>query len=134
MAGFQLAGPTLSPATFRDALFNLPPTGGVYCGCVTIQGMSYGRHLASYPGEKYVNTDDIAEKWWDPRATAPDELGTTGPGAWQFVNGGKRIMIGSSPTGEPKMFDPAGAVTGYFNGLPPSDRPPDYPPPDPPGS
>jgi hypothetical protein len=133
-AGLQLAGPNLSPTTFRNALFNMAPAGGNWChpSCDTLSGDSFGYHLAFYPGAKYVDVDDFSEKWWNPNQTGSDEIGVSQPGVYEVVNGGERYAPGQWPSTAPDVFDPAHATVYYTSSdLPPQDRPPSYPPPAP---
>src|SRR5205085_7975091 len=113
IAGLQLAGPKLNPTTFRNALFNASPKGGRWCGCVTHTGMSFGRHVAQYPGDKYFDADDFVEKWWDPNAIGQDEVGLQGSGEYHIVAGGKRYLPGDWPTTEPDVFNPSTSVISY---------------------
>ena len=126
MAGIQLAGPDLTPATFKQALFTMQPAGGRWCGCVTHDGLSFGRHLPEYPWDKYFDTDDFTEKWWDPNTVGQDEIGVTGPGVYQVVDGGKRYSPDDWPTTSPDVFNPADSVVSYST-EPPHDQTPTYP-------
>ena len=76
----------------------------------------------------YSGTDDLAEIWWDSEATGKDEVDKDGKGMYRYVDGGKRYLPGQWPEGEPKLFDPAGAVTIY-DARPLTDAIPDCPPP-----
>lgn len=125
--GVQAAGPNLTPESFRDALFSGNFLGQLQQGPVLDVYYSFGEHgLWSTPD--YSGTDDLAEIWWDPEATGVDEVDKAGKGMYRYVDGGKRYLPGQWPEGEPKLFDPAGAVTIYDT-RPPTDAIPDYPPP-----
>ena len=128
MAGIHLAGPNLTPETFRNALFGMQPKGGRWCGCVTHNGSSFGRHLKDYPWDKYFDIDDMTEKWWNPRSVGQDEVGLPGPGQYWVVDGGKRFALGDWPTTEPDVFNESSSRPGYEE-TPPNDRWPQYPPP-----
>jgi hypothetical protein len=128
IAGFHLAGPRLTPASFRDAMFRMKPKGGRWCGCVLHNGMSFGRQLPAYPWEKYFDVDDFAEKWWDPNAVGEDEVGLSAPGRYFVVGGGQRYGPGDWPSTEPDVFNHRNAAVGYSQ-QPPADRWPEYPPP-----
>ncbi len=122
-SGVQLAGPNLSPETFRDGLFANEPTPNV----VTNPSISFGEDKA-WPYVDYNGVDDMAEVWWDPEATGPSEIRREGQGMYRYVDGGKRYRPGEWTEDESKAFDPEGAVTIYDE--PPEDeRPPDYPSP-----
>jgi hypothetical protein len=120
--GIHMAGPNLNPATFRDGLFAYPPSGE---GRVAVVARSWGRH-GLWGFTDYAGWDSVTEVWWDPNVRARDELGNTAPGAFQFVDGGRRYAPGQWPTTEPAAFNPAGARTS-LDQLPESDRYPTYP-------
>jgi len=128
MAGIHLAGPNLTPETFRNALFTMKPKGGRWCGCVTHNGVSFGRHLKDYPWDKYFDVDDMTEKWWNAQSVGQDEIGLTASGQYWLVGGGKRYAVGDWPTSEPDVFNQNSSRPGYER-TPPADRWPDYPPP-----
>jgi hypothetical protein len=75
----------------------------------------------------YSGIDDVTLFWWDPTATGMDELSKEGTGMMQFVDGGKRYLLGEMPT-EDKMFVVDGAVAMYDT-APASETPPAYPSP-----
>lgn len=107
-APLQGVGTDLTPANVEKVLFGaaiVPSTP------VTPQ-ISYGNR-GFWPRTDYSALDDQTEVWWDPKATGIDELGHEGAGLWMYVDGGKRYLPGQWPKGEPKVFDPAGAVAIY---------------------
>lgn len=120
--GIHMAGPNLNPVSFRDGLFAFPPSGG---GRVAVVQRSWGNH-GLWGFTDYAGWDSVTEVWWDPNVRARDELGNTAPGAFQFVDAGRRYAPGEWPTTEPAAFDPAGAKTS-LDRLPESDRYPTYP-------
>jgi hypothetical protein len=122
----QLAGPHLTPATFRQGMFASAPKGGAFCGCVTVNSMAFGRVLPAYPGEKYFSEADFTEKWFDTEHPGTDEIGLTAPGRMMWINGGRRYLPGHFPTGQPDMFDPATAIATKDD-VPANERAPDYP-------
>jgi hypothetical protein len=114
-AGIHLAGPNLTPETFRDGLFSLKPVSGA----ITRFGVSYGRGL--WPWDDYTASDDVAEVWWDP-----DSVSSTGSvGNYRYTNGGARVLPGEWD-GELEVFNPDTAVN-YLNERPESDLAPRYP-------
>ncbi|MDQ3146557.1 MAG: ABC transporter substrate-binding protein, partial [Actinomycetota bacterium] len=122
-AGLQVAGPNLTPESFRDGLFTLEPTPDA----VTNPSLSFGDH-GIWPDPDFNGIDDATEVWWDPEAEGPDEINRDGQGMYQYVEGGKRYLPGSWTEEDSKVFDPEGAVDIYED--PPEDeRPPDYPSP-----
>jgi hypothetical protein len=120
--GIALAGPNLTPATFRDGLFSYPVTPKN--PGVTAPRESFGRKLWAW--DDYNVIDDSTQIFWDATATGPDENGATGVGMYRYVDMGKRYLPGQFPTGEPPNFDNTNTVTVYDT-LPPQDRYPSYP-------
>ncbi|HEX2575032.1 MAG TPA: hypothetical protein VHK88_01700 [Aquihabitans sp.] len=123
MLGIHQAGPNLTPETFRDGLFALPPKGGT----PTTPHLSFGDH-GIHEAPDYLGYDDMMEVWWDPEATGKDEQGNEGKGMMRYADGGKRYLPGKMPKEEPHAFVEEGSVTGYED-FPPEDAPPDYPSP-----
>lgn len=121
--GVHYAGAKLDPGTFRNGMFNAPPSN---VGGITTVQSSFGVDLWGYPD--YNAFDSMAEIWWDPRAQGEDEIGADGLGLYRFVDGGRRYLPGEHPSTPTKAFQPEGTVTVYQD-YPDGDRPPDYPPP-----
>lgn len=110
MDGLHLAGPKLTPQTFRDGIYNAPtPTPGPL-GLNWI--VTYGQHDV-WPGTDVGGLDNAGILYWDPEAEGPDETGTEGKGMYRLVDGGRRYLPGQWPTTPVKLFDPAGTVTIY---------------------
>jgi hypothetical protein len=121
--GAMLAGPKLTPQTFRDGLFRYPPSGGDPVNPT----LSWGKH-GFWPFTDYSGSDDVGMLWWDPTAVGQDEVGQVGPGLYRYADGGKRYTRGKiPPQGEGGLFDTATSVT-IFEQLPPEAQR-DYPPP-----
>lgn len=93
--GIQMAGPTLTPQTWRDGLDKM----GVRSGppWAITGGFSPTDHT-------YV--DDVNEIWWDD--SAPNPALENSPGTYRYVECGRRIGLGSIPDTTPRAFDPAG--------------------------
>jgi len=123
-AAIQKAGPNLTPQTFRDAVFALPPTSNGLA--ISQPFLTYG-DKGYWPGKDYLGVDDATAIWWDPAATGPDEIRKEGTGMWEFVDGGQRYLPGQWPATD-KMFDPTGAVSIYTT-PPPGEAPGNYPSP-----
>jgi len=122
--GIHLAGPELTPETFRDGLYRYPISGGGPTEAQT----SRGDH-GVWPDHDWGGIDDMTLIWWDPTATGEDETGNEGTGMYRYANGGERYTIGNMPTFEETgLFDVESSVTVYDE-VPEGDRPPDYPPP-----
>jgi hypothetical protein len=123
--GIHMAGPDLTPESFRDGMFRTPPAGGG----PTVPRVSYGDH-GYWPGVDWGGNDDGTLIWWDPTATGEDETGNQGEGMYRYANGGERFTAEERPDpDEIGLFDAASSVTVYDE-LPEEDQVPDYPPPE----
>lgn len=127
MLGVHMAGPDLTPQTFRDGLFAYPPSGGT----PTSPRISFGDH-GLFGAPDYNAVDDMQVVWWDAKATGTDEQGAEGTGMMAYADGGKRYLPGEMPSTPANVFDPEGAVNLYEE-VPASDAPPTYPSPGPGG-
>jgi hypothetical protein len=123
--GIHLAGPDLTPETFRDGLFRYPVSGGGPTEAQT----SRGEH-GVWPDLDWGGTDDAGLIWFDPEATGEDEVGNEGTGMYRYAKGGERYTLGNMPTSleEAGLFDVESSVT-VFDEVPEEDTTPDYPPP-----
>jgi hypothetical protein len=101
----ELMGPDVTAQNFQRALFGAPTIKGT----PTLGQISFGTRL--WPNPDYSALDDQAEVWWDPSATGVDELGHSGKGMWQWVDGGARVLPGHWPSSQPDVFDPAHSAT-----------------------
>jgi hypothetical protein len=123
--GVHLAGPHLTPETFRDGLFRFPferPTSPAFLH------ISWGRH-GIWPRPDYTAGDDAVVIYWDPKATGVDEVGNDGAGMWRYALGGKRYMPNQWPKkGNVGLYDDKSSVT-IFDTLPPDAAPKSYPSP-----
>jgi hypothetical protein len=124
--GIMLAGPNLTPETFRDGLFRYPESGGG----PTEPLNSRGDH-GVWPDEDWGGSDDVGLIWFDPTATGEDEVGNQGTGMYRYAKMGERYTLGNLPSSfdEAGLFDVDNSVTVYDQ-VPEEDRTPDYPPPD----
>jgi hypothetical protein len=124
--GIHMAGPELTPETFRDGLFRAPVAGG---GPTSPQ-VSRGEHDV-WPDLDLGGSDDSGILWFDPEATGEDETGAEGTGMYRYANGGERYTLGNFPDSpeEAGLFDVDSSVTVYDE-LPEEDQVPDYPPPE----
>jgi hypothetical protein len=123
--GIHLAGPDLTPESFRDGLFRYPPSGGG----PTEPQISRGDHDV-WPGMDWGGIDDASIIWFDPAVTGEDEVGNDGVGMYRYAKGGERYAIGELPDSfeEAGLFDVEQSVTVYDE-VPPEDETPDYEPP-----
>jgi hypothetical protein len=124
-AFLQGVGPNLTIETFNEAAFSGEPS----VRALSAPSLSWGTQ-GIWPDEfepDYRGTDDVAEIWWDPVATGPDEIDREGSGLWRFVEGGVRYKPGEIPEGPPAAFVEEGSVTIY-NEPPPGEELPQYEP------
>jgi hypothetical protein len=119
----HLAGPDLTPETFRDGLFRFPssPTEPSQIH------FSWGHHDI-WPTTDYFGADDATLIWWNPDAKGVDELGNDGTGLWEFAERGKRYLPDDWPRTAPPVFETRNSVTS-FDTFPPGQGPPSYPSP-----
>ena len=125
-AGIHMAGPKLTPETFRDGLFRLPPAGGG----PTIPEVSWGSH-GIWPSLDYGQIDDMTLIWWDPDVSGDDEIGVDGDGMYRYADHGKRYELGELPDSieDARLFDDDVSET-IFEQQPAEDVAPTYPEPD----
>jgi hypothetical protein len=121
--GIHLAGPELTPETFRDGLYRYPPSGGG----PTQAELSRGDH-GIWPDTDFGGTDDATIVWFDPTASGEDEVGNDGTGLYRYADGAQRYTLGNFPdtVEEAGLFDDASSVT-IFDQVPAEDETPDYP-------
>jgi len=136
MLGIHMAGPKLTPETFKAGMFHYPESGGG----VTTPHVSYGDHgyfkvtnpdtcKEDAPRLDFLATDDMVEVWWDGEATGPDEQGKSDkPGAWRYANNGKRYLPGTMPSTDIDAFKTQNSPT-MIEDVPPGEEPPQYPSP-----
>lgn len=124
LLGVHLAGPDLTPETFRAGMFKLPPTGG---GPTTPQ-ISFGDH-GFFENTDYVGIDDMTVVWWDADVEGKDEQGKDGVGLYRYVNAGERFLPGEMLEADISLFDEEGTVL-QFDEIPEGDEPPEYPTPE----
>ncbi len=120
--GLEMAGPHLTPKSFEQGVFRLPPAGGG----LTTPLAAYG-YQGAPPLPAYSTPGDYTFVWYDASAVGYDEQNVKGPGMIRFVEGGKRYLATTGPTKAVPMFQTAGSVMQYPS-PPPGDRPPSYPP------
>jgi Periplasmic binding protein len=120
-SGIQLAGPGLTPETFRDGLFSLKPTRDH----VTVTGTSFGTGDV-WKDADYTGVDDMTEVWWDPQAAGKDETSAEGTGMYRYMDNGKRYLPGEIGKSTATPFDTASTIT-IFPKTPAEDLPKQYP-------
>lgn len=122
-AVLQGAGPNLTAATWRDALF----AGAGTRKAISQPYLSWGDKGYWDGIVDYHGIDDATVFWWDRAATGADEIRKEGTGMYQYVDGGRRYLPGDWPS-EDKLFDPTGAVAIYLT-PPPGEERAEYPSP-----
>ncbi|MCQ3810933.1 MAG: hypothetical protein KTV68_10320 [Acidimicrobiia bacterium] len=123
MACLHLAGPELTPESFTEGCFALPPSLGSYCDCVTTPGVAFGD--GRLPWTDYTGFDDMTEKWWDPAYERTTATGRVVVGEYMKVDDGRRYAVGEWPEQQPRVFDPDAALDVLYE-YPPNDTPPSY--------
>jgi hypothetical protein len=120
--GIHLAGPKLTPESFRAAVFGI----GAHGGAATDDAGTIMFARGKAPGlsyTQYLFGGDHTLIWWDPDAKPTNTLSTR-PGAPMYLDAGHRYLQGALPKGEPKFFDDSASVVE----LPEDPVPlPDYP-------
>jgi len=126
--GLQLAGPKLTPDTFKAGMDAFPPAASP--DQPTRQDITtYGDH-GFWPDtpDDPAGLDNAGILWWDPNASGADETGTQGKGMYRLVDGGLRYLPGHWPTQPVNLFDPANTITIYGeDNIPPELLPPNIP-------
>lgn len=120
-SGIHLAGPELTPGTFRDGMFSFDPVSGFR----TEFAVSYGEGL--WPRPDYPAADDITEIWWDPDERDPREENTEVLGMYRYTDGARRYLPGELDQIEGDLFDEEGTIV-MFDERPEEDTAPQYPP------
>lgn len=118
--GIHLAGPQLTPTTFRDGMFSFKAASGY----ITRVATAYGTGRTPWPD--YHALDDTTDIWWDADTTGKDEIGADGPGMYRYVDRGKRYLLSERPQRPSRAFDPAD-TTLIYDRRPESDATPSYP-------
>ena len=113
-AGLQLAGPNLTPQSFKNGIDAAPPI--VSAKEPSLRSITtYGNHNM-WTGDDPAGLDNAGLLYWDPNVTGPDETGTQGKGMYRMLDGGLRYLSDKAsqwPTTPLKLFDPANTVTIY---------------------
>jgi hypothetical protein len=95
-AGIQMAGPRLTPNTFRDGLhatvFPNPGAGA----------RPYYQASVGFDGKGFQMQRDFTMTWWN--TAQPSRYAPGAPGAFCFAERGRRYRPDDQPSGEPKLF------------------------------
>ncbi|HEY8059108.1 MAG TPA: hypothetical protein VID94_10170 [Acidimicrobiales bacterium] len=122
-AGLQGVGPELTREAWSASLLAMEPTPNA----ISQPSVDWG-DVASWPETDYHGIDDWTAIWWDPDIEVPSEIRRVEPGAYQYVDGGRRYYLGDWPEEDSRAFDPEGAVA-FYETPPEGEEPPDYPSP-----
>jgi hypothetical protein len=126
-AGVSLAGPKLTPETFRQGLCSYPAYGGAASGQVVTFMFGYCKS-AGLPYNEYSQVGlDYAIIWWNPTAEGKGKIAfDEGVGRFMYIDGAKRYYAGQWKKGEPVLFDESNSIA-QFDSMPESDVAPEYP-------
>ena len=110
-AGIHMAGPKLTPETFRAGLYARPMTGGAAAKSVTGLMSAYGPQVGlPYPAFAASGVDG-GLWWYDAEIQGVSNVfPLDGKGKAMWMNGGKRYRPGTYPKGPQPLFDPAKAT------------------------
>ncbi|HEY7106663.1 MAG TPA: hypothetical protein VH986_09685 [Acidimicrobiia bacterium] len=114
LTGIQAAGPHLTPKTFKQGLFALPPSGGPATGTPQTALLAYGKGPKLPYNEYALSGYDFAPYWWDPNTSGPSNgLGTEGKGVGFFPDGAKRYVATTWPKKQFAWFDKSTSIDGF---------------------
>jgi Periplasmic binding protein len=117
----HLAGPVLTPETFKDGLFSFKPVSGFQ----TEFAVSYGEGL--WPWPDHQGADDVTEIWWDPDERDMRAENDEVFGMYRYMNEAERYLPGGMGDLGGTLFSEEGTIV-MFDERPDGDRPPIYPP------
>jgi hypothetical protein len=111
LSGIQAAGPKLTPKTFAQGLFAIPPSGGAANDERDGFLSGYGKGPALPYDEYAQNGLDFAPYWWDPTTTGPSNgTGDSGKGVGWYANGAERFKAGTWPKKQFDWFKPKTSI------------------------
>ena len=114
LSGIHAAGPNLTPKTFKQGLFAIPPRGGAGDGRGDTSLVAFGKG-PRLPYDEYTLTGyDFAPYWWDTETEGPSNgLGTIGKGVGWFVNDAKRYVATTWPKKQFAWFDKDASINSF---------------------
>jgi hypothetical protein len=121
--GIELAGPKLTPETFRDGLFSYPVSPAK--PGITVSTLSWSHQLWGY--DDYNASDDSTELFWDSTANGPDETNHNGVGMYRYIHMGKRYLPGQMANEDFKAFADSNDNVTIYDKRPDADNAPTYP-------
>jgi hypothetical protein len=111
LAGIHSAGPHLTPKTFAQGLFSIPPRGGALADQPDSSLVAYGKGPKLPYNEYALSGYDFAPSWWDTETTGPSNgLGTVGKGVGWFVDDAKRYVATTWPKKQFAWFDKSQSI------------------------
>jgi hypothetical protein len=112
--GIHAAGPKLTPQTFKQGLFALPPRGGAAEGRTDTSMTGFAR-TPNLPWDEYALTGyDFAPYWWDPETEGPSNgLYLVGKGVGWYVDGAKRYVATTWPKKQFAWFDKSTSINSF---------------------
>jgi hypothetical protein len=127
VTALELAGPDLTPATFRAGMFDAPPRGGAFLGGTATAAIAYGQH-GIWPTPSYTAQNDYTQVYWSESSHCVSSDGKTQRGCYLFTNDAKRFLWNQWSGGQPSVFSFAPTdITNFYGGVPPHERTPSYP-------
>jgi hypothetical protein len=114
LSGIHAAGPKLTPQTFKQGLFALPPNGGAASGRTDSSMVGFAK-TPRLPWDEYATTAyDFAPYWWDPDTEGPSNgLYLVGKGVGWYVDGGKRYVATTWPKKQFAWFDKSTSINSF---------------------
>jgi hypothetical protein len=109
--GIHMAGPKLTPQTFKAGLWSKPMQGGAASGSVTGLMSGYGPQVG-LPYPAFAASGEDGGLWWynaDIEGNS-NVFKVSGKGKAMWMFGGKRYRPGQYPKGEQPLFDMSQAV------------------------
>jgi hypothetical protein len=114
LSGIHAAGPNLTPKTFKQGLFALPPSGGAATERTDSSMVGFAK-TPRLPWDEYATTAyDFAPYWWDPETEGPSNgLYLVGKGVGWYVDGGKRYVATTWPKKQFAWFDKSTSINSF---------------------
>ena len=114
LSGIHAAGPKLTPKTFEQGLFSIPPQGGGADNAADSGMHAFGKGPQLPYNEYALSGYDFAPYWWDPETSGPSNgLGTIGAGVGFYVEGAKRYFATQWPKKQFAWFNESQSLTHF---------------------
>jgi hypothetical protein len=114
LSGIHAAGPKLTPQTFKQGLFALPPTGGAATGRTDTSMTGFAK-TPKLPWDEYAMTAfDFAPYWWDPFTEGPSNgIYAVGEGVGWYPDGARRYVATTWPKKQFDWFDKSSSIQAF---------------------